>query len=168
MEKKNHCCNNFEVGTANKQGVGKRENRCIQTLSRANCTEAKIRIWYNSCTLSISLLFFPRLEHVSIPLHFFLCLFVCFSFPAESKKFCILQSVTHWMDFLYSDYNAGSCRLNPLGESITHGQSNQEKIVRVILLSFSNPKVIAGWRFKTFILDPIWIDILLRNVAFTK
>ena len=84
----------------------------------------------------------------------FFCLFVWFFFfRAESNKFCILQSVTHWMDFLYSDYNAGSCRLNPLGESITHGQSNQEKIVSVILLSFSNPKVIAGWRFKRFMLD---------------
>ena len=104
MEKKNHSGKNFELGTANRQHVasllgvrcqdkerrvfcihstcvfdygwsGKRENRSIQTLSGANCTEAKIRIWYNSCTLSISLLFFPRLEHVSIPLHFFVCLF---------------------------------------------------------------------------------------------
>ena len=112
MEKKNHSGKNFELGTANRQHVasllgvrcqdkerrvfcihsncvfdygwsGKRENRSIQTLSGANCTEAKIRIWYNSCTLSISLLFFPRLEHVSIPLHFFL--FVCLFFFGQNQ-----------------------------------------------------------------------------------
>ena len=108
MEKKNHSGKIFEVGTANREDVasllgvrcqdkerrvfcihstcvfdygwsGKRENRSIQTLSGANCTEAKIRKYFS-----------PRLEHVSIPLHLFDCLFFC----AESNKFCILRSVT--------------------------------------------------------------------------
>ena len=121
MEKKNHSGNNFVVGTANRQDVasllgvrcqdkerrvfcfhstcvfdyecsGKRENCSIQTLIGANCTEAKIRIWYNSCTLSISLLFFPRLEQYRYP---YICLFVClFVFCAESNTFYTLRSVT--------------------------------------------------------------------------
>ena len=57
------------------------------------------------------------------------------------------------MDFLYSDYHAGSCGFNPSWGSITHGQSNRGRIVSVILLAFSNPKVIASWLFKTFMLD---------------
>ena len=45
------------------------------------------------------------------------------------------------MDFLYTDYHARSCGFNPSSGSINHGQSNQGRIVSVILLAFSNPKV---------------------------
>ena len=45
----------------------KGEDRCIQTLSRVNCKKAKIRIWYNSGTLSTSLLLSLRIEHVPFP-----------------------------------------------------------------------------------------------------
>ena len=48
------------------------------------------------------------------------------------------------MGFFYSEYHAGSCGFNPPSGSISHGHSNQGRIVSVVLLAFSNPKVIAG------------------------
>jgi len=101
---------------------------------------------------------FTRLEHVSIPLRLFVCLvfvfvlfcFVLFFFAQNQTSFVFCDRWLNWMDFLYSDYHAGSFRFNPLGESITHDQSNQERIVVWPLCPFFNPKVIAGWRFKTF------------------
>ena len=36
---------------------------------------------------------------------------------------------------------------------MTHGKSNQGRLVSVILLAFSIPKVLAGSRFKTIMLD---------------
>ena len=56
------------------------------------------------------------------------------------------------MDFFYSEYHAVSCGFNSPSGSITHGQSNQGRIASVILLAFSNAKVIAGSRFKMFVL----------------
>ena len=118
----------------------------METLSWANCTKAKIRIWYNSCTLSTSLLHSPRLGHVSIPLR---------SFAQNQTNSICCDRWLNWMDFFYSEYHAGSCRLSFQQEyrSITLGQSNPGRLVSVILLAFSNPKVIPGSRLKTFVLD---------------
>ena len=156
MEKKNHSCNKFEVGTANRQDVAnllgvrcqdkerrvfrihstcvfdsgwseKRENRSMQTLSEANCTKAKIGNMVQLLHLVYLPSLFPRLEHVSIPLRLFVWFLFLFLFCAESNKFCILRSVTQLIG-LYSDYYAGSFWFSPLGESITNRQSNQERI----------------------------------------
>ena len=109
MEKKNHSCNNFEGGTANRQDVAsllgvrcqdkerrvfrihstwvfdygwseKRENRFIQMLSGANYTEAKIRNMVQFLHLVYLPLLFPRLEHVSIPLRLFVWFLFLFCF----------------------------------------------------------------------------------------
>ena len=122
MEKKNHSCNNFEGGTANRQDVAsllgvrcqdkerrefhihstcvfdygwseKRENRSIQTLSGANYTEAKIRNMVQFLHLVYLPLLFPRLEHASIPLRLFVWFLFLFFFGTESNKFSILRSV---------------------------------------------------------------------------
>ena len=89
----------------------------------------------------------------------FVCLFVwflfLFFFRTESNKFFFFfcDRWLNWMDFLCSDYHAGRFRFNPLGEIITHGQSNQEKLVVWSCWQFLIQKFIAGWRFKTFMSD---------------
>ena len=171
MDKKNDSYNNFEVSTPNKQGVasllgvrrqdkgsrivcihsiafdygwsGKTENRCIQTLRRANCKEAKIRIWDNSYTLSTFLLLSPRPRQLSIPLR---------SLAQNQTNSVFCDGSLNWMGLFYSEYHAGSCGFNPHSGSITHGHSNRGRIVSVVWLAFSNPKFIAGSRFKTFML----------------
>ena len=79
----------------------------------------------------------PRLGHVSIPLR---------SFAQNQTNSVFCDRWLNWMGFFYSEYHAGSCGFNPPSGSISHGHSNQGRIVSVVLLAFSNPKVIAGSR----------------------
>ena len=115
--KKNYSCNNFEVGTANGQDVasllgvrcqdnekrvfrihslcvfeygwsGNRETCCIQKLSGANCTEAKIRNMVQLLHLVYLPPLFPRLEQVSIP-YVCVCFCFCFFFAKNQASFVL-------------------------------------------------------------------------------
>ena len=100
-----------------------------------------VQLWH---PVDISFVLSPRLEHVSITLR---------SFVENEASFVFGDRWLNWMHYLHSEYHGESCGFNPPGGSITRGQSNHGRIVSVILFAFSHLKVIAGWRFKTFMLD---------------